>query len=191
MFTVNWLKSLGIDRQAVAATTAGVAGFQQVLGDGSALEVGMSYILMDDDGGLAQALTTGAELMSQSSVVIAAAGMCAASQDFGSRLMRLAGDRFGLVLFGPEVDGEAALCSGIVVADRSVYSRARTVQEEFGRGAGLAHIAAAYKQQEAISMAALQEGECFMLGLAEPKQIEMLDELWVKADWQARQVAEL
>ena len=180
-FTVGCLASAGISTFILAATPESVSAFQDVLDDGSRFGARISYILLDDDGDLAQALSTGCEFISQSSVVIAGAGSYMASENFDIQLRYAVRRNKGVTILSSADGCAGALTDGVAVADSRSHQIARQVLSDSGSSAGLSEIVSEYRSLNACELIDL-EGESFPIGSADARQLSLLRPLSTVSD---------
>ena len=85
-FPLGMMVSAGIGKILIGSTPENVARVREIIQDGSGFGAEVSYLLLDEDSGIDQAILEASEFIAQSTVLITGAGLCCIGTEFSTKL---------------------------------------------------------------------------------------------------------
>ncbi len=85
-FPLGMMVSAGIGKILIGSAPENVAQVREIIQDGSGIGAEVSYLLLDEDCGIDQAVLEASEFVAQSTVLITGAGLCCIGTEFSTRL---------------------------------------------------------------------------------------------------------
>lgn len=107
-YPLSTLMLAGIREVLVISTPRDIAGFKELLGDGSALGMSFSYAVQDKPRGLADAFLVGADFIGSDGVALVLGDNVFYGQSFSKVLERAASQESGATIFGYYVKDPAS-----------------------------------------------------------------------------------
>ena len=85
-FPLGMMVSAGIGKILIGSAPENIAQVREIIQDGSGFGAEVSYLLLDEDCGIDQAVLEASEFIAQSTVLITGAGLCCIGTEFSTRL---------------------------------------------------------------------------------------------------------
>ena len=85
-FPLGMMVSAGIGKILIGSAPENVAQVREIIQDGSGIGAEVSYLLLDEDCGIDQAVLEASEFVAQSTVLITGAGLCCIGTEFSTKL---------------------------------------------------------------------------------------------------------
>ena len=85
-YSLGMMVSAGIGKILIGSAPDNVAQVREIIQDGSGFGAEVSYLLLDEDCGIDQAVLEASEFVAQSTVLIAGAGLCCIGTEFFTKL---------------------------------------------------------------------------------------------------------
>ena len=85
-FPLGMMVSAGIGKILIGSAPDNIAQVREIIQDGSGFGAEVSYLLLDEDCGIDQAVLEASEFVAQSTLLIAGAGVCCIGTEFSTKL---------------------------------------------------------------------------------------------------------
>ena len=131
-FTLGLMFSAGIRTFMIASTADGIPNYQEILKDGSQFDARVSYLLLVEDAGVADAVAQANEFIAQSPLVLVAAGVCCAGPGVTEKLQGAMQFNRGTTAFrmGKGAYNESCSCSELLLLDGKSQNSVMQLVEE-------------------------------------------------------------